>query len=267
MEDSINRQLFSKETIAASGDTPVYQRILALIRHHIRSGQLKPGEMLPPESKLCEIYGVSRTTIRLAMDQLAEERLIVRQRGKGSFVETPKLHRNLNHLYSFTKDMESLGIRPSSKVIEKSVVTPPEKVAEVLAIPKDAPVFKLVRVRYADEEPVLYESTFVPDFLCSGIEQEDFSQDSLYLLLQNKYQLKLDRAFETYESVILGKRLAGFLSSSPSAAAFQIHRTGFLENGIAFEYTYSTVRSDKCMFTVELKNGEHQVYFSRKITP
>jgi GntR family transcriptional regulator len=239
---------------------------MALIRHYIRSGQLKPGELLPTEAKLCELYGVSRTTIRLALDQLAEEKLIIRQRGKGSYVESPKLNRHLNHLYSFTEDMRSMGVKSNSIVIENNIVKAPDEIAKTLAIPSEAPVFKLIRVRYANEEPILHETSYIPYFLCKGMENEDFSDNSLYQLLQYKYQMKLVKAVETYEAVKLGKHLADLLSCTVSSAAFRIHRTGYLENEIPFEFTYSTVRSDKCIFTVELNTGKSQVYFSRKIT-
>lgn len=262
----INESIFNKNAITHLGNVPVYQQILSLISHNIHSGELKPGEMLPPESKLCEIFGVSRTTIRLALDRLAEENLIIRRRGKGSYVASPRLRRNINHLYSFTQDMKNIGINPHSKVIQSSVIKVPDEIAPKLAIPKNTDVFALVRVRYADEEPILHETTFIPYFLCKGIDNEDFSYCSLYQLLQFKYNLKLAGAIETYEAVKLSKRTSELLNCAYNLPAFKINRIGYLDNEIPFEFTYSFARSDKCMFTVELKTGKSHAYFSRKIT-
>lgn len=262
---NINEDIFNKNSITHLGNIPVYQQILLLISRNIHSGKLKPGDMLPPESKLCEIFGVSRTTIRLALDQLAEENLIIRRRGKGSYVASPKLRRNLNHLYSFTEDMKNMGIHAHSKVIQSNVIKAPGEIASTLAISKDTDVFALIRIRYADEEPILHETTFIPYYLCKGIENEDFSYCSLYQLLQFKYNLKLSRAVETYEAVSLRKLTAELLNCPCNSPAFKINRIAYLDNNMPFEFTYSFARSDKCMFTVELKTGKSHAYFSRKI--
>lgn len=267
MGDNLNLDLFKKDVFAINSNLPIYYRILTVIKHHIQTGALKPGEMLPPESKLCEIYGVSRTTIRQAMDQLSEENLITRHRGKGSFIASPRLQRNLNHMYSFSADMKNMGLNPSSKVIESSIIKVDVGMTEIFKLPAGSEIFKLVRIRYANNEPVLLETTYIPYYLCYGIVEEDFSANSLYGTLQYKYNLKLDRATETYEAVKISKITAQLLEYPTSGPGFSIHRTGYLESEIPFEYTQSTVRGDKCVFTVELTEGKKQVYFTRTITP
>jgi Transcriptional regulators len=267
MSESFNSDLFKNDILTESNDMPFYQKILTFIRHQIQSGTLKPGDMLPPESELCNIYGVSRTTIRLAMDQLAEEKLITRQRGKGSYISNPKLQRNLNHLYSFTEDMKNMGLNPYSKIIESCLIKNTGNISEILKLSPDSDIFKLVRIRYADKEPILLETSYIPYYLCSGILQEDFTTVSLYSMLQFKFKLQLSRAVETYEAIKLDKNTAKLLGCSPSSSAFNIHRTGYLDSGIPYEYTNSSVRSDKCIFTLELWEGKKQAYFSRKITP
>jgi len=267
MYESTIVELFNKNVFEEQNNLPIYYRIMTLIKHHIQTGALKPGDMLPPESKLCEIYGVSRTTIRLAMDQLAEENLISRHRGRGSYIASPKLQRNINHLYSFSEDMRNIGLIPTSRVIESAVIPAAANIAKIMNIPINSDVFKLVRIRYANKEPILLENTYIPYYLCNGILQEDFSVASLYGILRYKYNLKIKSAIEKYEAGKMDKNTAQLLQAPSSSPVFNIRRTGYLENEIPFEYTHSTMRSDKCIFTVELVEGRNQVYFSREITP
>jgi GntR family transcriptional regulator len=267
MDESTIIDLFKKNILEEQNNLPIYYRIMILIKHHIQTGALKPGDMLPPESKLCEIYSVSRTTIRQAMDQLAEENLISRHRGRGSYIASPKLQRNINHLYSFSEDMRSMGLTPTSRVVESAVVPAAGSIAEIMNIPVNSDVFKLVRIRYASNEPILLENTYIPYYLCNGILHEDFSVASLYGILKYKYNLKIKGAIEKYEAGKMDKNTAQMLQSSSSNPVFIIRRTAYLEDDIPFEYTHSTMRSDKCVFTVELAEGKNQVYFSREITP
>jgi GntR family transcriptional regulator len=229
-------------------------------------GVLKAGDLVPSESELCSKYGISRTTVRQALNQLAEERLIIRRRGKGTFIASEKIHRSLNHMYSFSEDMLSMGLTPSSKIFESTIVEASEEIKELLRLTENnCMVFKLTRLRIANDEPLLLENTYIPIYLCPDIVDVDFSSISLYSLLRTKYKLELYRAVETYESVKLNKDSSKLLNCRPSSTAFKIQRIAYLDTDIPFELTYSTARSDKCIFKVELHSNKNKVNFSRKM--
>jgi len=253
--------------LSEESNVPLYFQLITLIKRQIRTGILKPGDLIPSESQLCSQYGVSRSTVRQALNQLAEERLIIRRRGKGSFIASEKLSRNLNHLYNFTEDMLSMGLAPHSEVLEQTKLDAPYDIIRALGITAEKlEVFKLTRVRYANGEPVLLETTYIPLYLCPGITNEDFASKSLYEVLRTKYSMDLFRAVETYEAVKLNRETSKLLKCKPSVAAFSIQRTAYLETGIAYEFTTSVVRSDKCLFRVELYANKSRVNFSRQIS-
>jgi GntR family transcriptional regulator len=263
-----NSNIFNKENIVNPDNSiPLYHQILNYIRYQIQSGGLKPGDPIPPETELSKMYNISRTTVRQALDILAEENLIVRRRGKGTFISNQKINRDLNHLYSFSEDMRAMNLIPSSKVLEQSILKAPEDIAKALRLTSNTEIFKLMRVRYADNEPILLETTFVPFYLCAGIEKEDFSGISLYSVLRLKYNLNLYRAVETYEAVKQSNLSAKHLACSLSDPAFYIRRTAYLDNDLPFELTHSIARSDKCIFKVELKSNTRHANFTRMFTP
>lgn len=255
---------FSKLEASA---VPMHYQIMDIIKRQITAEILKPGEMIPSESQLCAQYNVSRTTVRQALNQLVEENLLIRRRGKGSFVADKKLHRNINHLYSFSEDMNALGINPTSKILEKEIGPASAEIMEALALSSsNNKVFKIKRVRLANNDPILLETTYIPAYLCPHIMQEDLSAVSLYSILVNRYQLHFYKATETYEAVKIDQQSAVHLNAKPQASAFKIKRIAYLDTGIPFELTYSITRGDKCIFKIELQAQKSNVNFSREIT-
>lgn len=260
-----NNFIYSK-TVSSDIEQPLYHQILIMLKQQIESGVLKPGDQLPSEAHLCEKYGVSRTTVRQAFEHLVEQNLIIRRRGKGSFVADRKMQRSLSHLYSFTQDMKGMSLNPSSRVIESRIISSSDEISRLLEIPPDSEVFKLTRVRYANGEAVLLENTLIPYYLCKGIEETDFSASSLYAVLGNQYNLQMEGAVETYESIKLSKETSSLLQCDPYLPGFHVQRIARLNGGIPFEITNSFVRGDKCIFRVDLHTSRKQTIFSREIT-
>jgi GntR family transcriptional regulator len=250
-----------------AGTAPLHYQIMDIIKRQITADILKPGDLIPSESQLCAQYNVSRTTVRQALNQLVEENLLIRRRGKGSFVADKKLHRALNHLYSFSEDMNSLGITPTSKILEQVIVPASDGIMRSLALsPDNNKVFKIKRIRLAGSDPILLETTYIPAYLCPNIMQEDLSSASLYTILKNRYQLHFFRATETYEAIKMDAESARHLQAKQQASAFKIKRIAYLDTGRPFELTHSITRGDKCTFKVELQAAKKGVDFSRELT-
>ena len=224
-----------------------------------------------PENSLCEILKISRTTVRQCMDQLVREGLLVRYRGRGSFIADPKMKRNINYLYNFTENMKELGAVPTSVVVISEVIDAPPFIREQLKLPPtQSKVFKLYRLRCANKEPVLFEKTFIPYYLCERIEYFDFSTESLYDILSNRYTLNLYHATETIEAIIITKEEAELLKCAPKVPGYKIQRVSYLDSGFIFEFTTSITRADKCVFQLNLyrnKNGsKNPVDIKRQVT-
>lgn len=240
---------------------PLYQQLKNILKSWITQEVLHPGDQIPSESELCEKYGVSRITVRQAMSALVQEGLLYRRPGKGTFVTSPKLRRRLPRLYSFSEDMRELGLEPSSKTLEQKVIEADMETIELLKLPDgDQKVTKLVRIRMANGEPILIETTFIPHYLCPDLVEEDLERNSLYEILRKKYLLSLEYALETHEVTLLTKEEARALHSFEKNPAFFIERVAFLKNDIPFELTRSVSRGERVRFTVRLVADQAQIH-------
>ena len=136
---------------------PQYRQIEQALRERIAA--LRPGERLPSDAELCAEFGVSRMTARNAMQRLAEDGLVARQPGRGSFVAAPPAHRRANRLMTFTQEMLRRGRAPSSRLLTRVIRPSTTAEAASLEIPPRQPIVHLRRLRCADEEPIAIEST------------------------------------------------------------------------------------------------------------
>lgn len=233
--------------------TPLYEQLLSYFRLMIQTGQLQPGVRLIPENELCTLLQISRTTVRQAMDQLVAEGLIVRYKGKGSFVASPKMKRPIHYLYNFTENIQELGAVPSSLVLQATIEEANTTLQEILSLPtSQLQIFHLVRIRCANGTPILLEDTYIPYFLCQGIEEINFSHNSLYHTLEERYRLKLYHATETIEAIVMDESDAAILQCEAGIPGYRITRTSQLESGHPFEYTQSITNAERCMFQLEL---------------
>lgn len=260
-----NTSLFNKNTLSNTSDLPLYSQLLTLIKEAILSGRLKPGDLLPSESELCTIYNLSRTTVRQAMSSLSDEQLIYRRRGQGTFVADQKLHRNINKMYSFTRDLASKGLTARSKIIEKKILPASDLVMDPFHLHEESKVFKLVRLRYANKDPLLLETTFIPLYLCPKIIEIDFSNESLYKILGTNYDLEFSKASESYEAINIPSDSASLLSCPTNTAGFKIQRISYLKNEVPFELTSSITRGDRTVFHVNMKADNKGVQFKREV--
>jgi GntR family transcriptional regulator len=157
---------------------PRYREIEQRLRERIST--MRPGERLPSDSELCAEFGVSRMTARNAMQRLAEDGLIARLPGRGSYVLEPPAHRRANRLMTFTQEMLRRGRVPSSRVLTR--VIRPSTVAESasLDIPPHQPVVHLRRLRCADDEPIALESTVLIGASADAVMTADLAHGSLH---------------------------------------------------------------------------------------
>jgi GntR family transcriptional regulator len=265
---------YFKNTFHFSSDTsaPLYLQLASYIRIQIQAGVLKPGDKMIAENDLCEILNVSRTTIRQCMNQLTEEGHIVRYRGKGSFIADQKLKRPISYLYDFTENMLRLGASPTSEVLISEVTEPADDtILSTLQMPMgQTRAFHLLRLRCANGDPILLENTYIPYYLCPGIEQYNFSNTSLYHTLTERYGLNLYHANETIEAIIINKEHSDMLKCSPRVPGYNITRISHLDSGYVFEYTTSVTRADKCVFQLDLyknsSSNKNPIDFHRQIS-
>lgn len=191
---------------------PKYYRVKEQIKNLIEVWKERDGEPIPSERELITRFGVSRITVRRAIDELVQEGYLFRVQGKGTYIEMDHENQNLINLTSCTSEIKALGMVPSRKVLESVIVPCSVKQAHDLKINSSDRLFFLDRIYFADDIAVNRTQTYLPYSLLPDIETYDFARYSLYETLENQFGIKLTRAHRTIEAVSAEAEIAESLS-------------------------------------------------------
>lgn len=233
----------------AGDSTPLYLQLQSLLRTAIHNRVLRPDMALPPERKLAEDYSVSRITVRMAVEGLVTEGLLVKRRGAGTFV-TQRIEKSLSQLSSFSEEMIARGRLPQSRWLAKSmgIVTPEESLS--LGLSPSSQVCRFQRLRYADGQVLSLEFTTVPAFCLPTLEDIG---NSLYQALETTGHRPV-RALQRLRAVALTIDQADKLGLEPGAPGLFIERRGYLADGRACELNHSYYRADAYDVVAEVSN-------------
>lgn len=233
-----------------------YEEIAEDIRNGILQGKYKPNEQLPLEKEMCEQYGVSRITIKKAVDELVVQGLVIKRRGSGTFVKALD-NEDVQEL-SLAKQFEGFteahkNMKVYSKVIKFEVINPTAEIATKLKITCDDFVYYIMRVRYADDEPCVIEYTYMPIGLIPGIKN-DVLLNSVYKHIEKELKLKIKSAHRVIRAILPNELEQEWLKIESNFPLLEVEQVGFLDNGQPFEYAKAHHRSDKIEFrTVSIK--------------
>jgi GntR family transcriptional regulator len=168
-------------TIERSSLLPLYAQVREHLEREIRS-DMQPGDLLPGEPELQRRFGVSRITVRRALDELVHAGLVVRERGRGTFVREPQITQELTRLMSWTVAMRELGHEPRTLRCDIDEVVPAAAIGELLGVGSQK-VVRVRRVRAAGDEPAASMTNYLPADLGAGILQDGLFEGSLYATL------------------------------------------------------------------------------------
>ena len=226
---------------------PLYQQLQRGLREAIEKRILGPEDALPSERQLAEDLGVSRITVRKAIDGLAAEGLLVCLLGSGNFVSTP-IENNFAKLTSFSVDRRARGRTPRSVWLKRSegTVTPEESLK--LALSPGTLVYRFHRLRFADDEPMSIELATI---VASSLPSLDAVDASLYDALEHAGNRPV-RALQRLHSMLLSAEQAKLLKAKPGDAGLFVERLGYLRDGRAVELSQSYYRGDTYDFVAEL---------------
>jgi len=235
---------------------PRYFQLKEIMRERIRSGEWKPGELIPSERELSEKYGISRMTARQAITELVNEGLFYREQGKGTFVSQRKITQQLIHLTGFTEDIRARGQRPGTKVLSATMDPADEETAEKLRINPGTPIFLLQRLRLADDEPLAIELSQISFKGCEGLLEEDLEHNSLYRLLEAKYGLALMEADQELEAGLTGSEEAQLLKISVASPVLFTRRITYSDRNQPIEYAKAVYCGNKYTFYTHMKREQ-----------
>ncbi len=246
----------TNETLNPASKLPLYQQLYELLEARIRSGEWKTGDMIPAEIELISRYEVSRITVRKVLDMLVTEGLLIRQRGRGSFVAQAKLEHGTTRIVSFTDDMRQRGLSPGTKIIFKGLVPAPRAIAVVLGVPEGEELARIDRLRLADGVPMCVEESFLIHRYLPGILKHDLAGNSLREIKQASYGIRWSRAHQTIQAVPAPAGIARLLSIRTGAPLLYFERVTYSQDAVAVEYLKIYYRADRYIIYNELVGGD-----------
>jgi GntR family transcriptional regulator len=234
-------------TLDPNSSQPLYQQLQRALREAIEKRILSPDDALPSERQLAADLGVSRITVRKAIDGLTAEGLLVSRHGAGNFV-CARIDKNFSKLTSFSEDMRARGRVPSSVWLKRSqgTVTPEE--ALKLGLSPGTTVYRYHRLRLADNMPMSLEFATI---VASYLPALDSVEDSLYEALERAGNRPV-RALQRLRALLLNEEQAKLLEAKPGDAGLLVERLGYLRDGRAIELSDSVYRGDMYDFVAEL---------------
>lgn len=233
---------------------PKYYQLANILRERISAGELPPHQPIPSERQLEQIYSVSRTTIRQAIDLLVKHGFLYREHGKGTFVSPQKLQKGISELTSFSEDMQRRGLKPGQRILEIGAVQPTPKILQRLELPADsAGVLRIERLRLGDGSPMGIQTSYYVLPEGQTITREDLENyGSIYEILQEKFHLIPTEADETLEVTLATPREAVLLQIEEGSPLLLSERVTYSQYRRVIEFVKILYRGDRYRYYAKL---------------
>ena len=235
---------------------PLYARVQQAIEQEMRYGLWAPPAALPSEQELSQRYGVSRATVRQALQRLADRGLVYRHAGIGSFALRRKPAVQFDRYISFGDDLRARGHVPGSRLLSVAVVPATGLAAELLELEPETPVLRLERVRFADDLPVAYGCSHMRYDLVRGLEHDDLTDYafSLHAHLKERYGVEFVRSRATLRPALATAHIGSLIEQPPGAPIFELRTQNYLDNGRVAEFAHDFFHPDRLV--IELHSSE-----------
>jgi len=232
---------------------PLYYQLETILRKRIVSGELARGDLLPSEEALAKEYNLSRITVRQAFSSLESDGLIVRKRGKGTFVSKKHTYLESPKFTGFIEDLISMGIRTKSNILNISMVEGPQNIREHLELEVGTQLFRIEKIRLVEGSPFSYVLNYLPPDIGKKIKTDDLIAKPLLMILEDDMGIKATEAVQSIEATIADTHVAPLLGIRVGDPLLKGERTVFDVNHKPVEYVSVLYRADKYFYTVNLK--------------
>lgn len=239
-------------TVLRQDGVPLYHQLKEIFTEKIINGEWPPGEMIPNEIQLCMQYGVSRGPVRQALEQLVREGLLERKQGRGTRVLPPKIETGLSKLYSFTSLIEGRGMRHSARLLAFEQSQAEGSIVRYLDLAEQELVFKIRRLRLADDEPLILETVYVPERIAPGLSEAKLAAAPLYTILTSQYGVPIVRARQFFEPTIADDYEAHELKIAKGAPVLLVQNITYSTGDRPVVLSKAIMRGDRVRYYVEL---------------
>jgi len=241
------------KSIDFQSHTPYYLQLMEIIKYQIQEGVWQPGDQIPSELDLCDRYSISRTVVRQALRDLEVDNIIIKRKGKGTFVAKPKISEGLiQKLTGFYQDMVERGLRPGTRVLHQRIIPATNKIARYLDVPIGTDIVDIRRLRFINDEPIQLVTTYIPLHLSPDLVNVDLTNRSLYAYLETANNIKLARGVRYIEAVLANHEEANLLEIDEGDPLIMLDSVSYSEKGQVIEYYHAIHRGDRSRFEVEL---------------
>lgn len=232
---------------------PLYHQLKEIIIENIENNVWKSGDKIPSEHQFQEEYHVSRNTAKKAIEDLVQNGILYRTQGTGTFVSKPKIEQSLSGFYSFSKVMKEKGLNPRDIILDLNIERSSKKIAKALQITNGEEVIVLKRLRLANEEPIILETSYLTKKLIHNVKaMEKVGETPLYDILANEYHIVVTTATETFEPVLIRDYESELLKVAVGTPALLLERIAYDRLKQPVEFCKSIVRGDRCRYYTEL---------------
>lgn len=242
------------DTLARDTKVPIYHQLYERLRDKILLGEWQNGDLVPPEPALMSQYGVSRITVRQAIEKLVHENLVYRQRGRGTFVRNPIPMRETLRLTDLEGEMRRRGIPSTTQVVAVDIVAASRITAQRLNIPAGGELAMIRRLWLSNGEPLCLEENFFAYKYCPGLlEGHDYAVESPYTVLEQQYNIRMERAEQTVSAMTASQELSALLNTPVDTALLYQERILYSQLDLPVEYWRAYFRSDQYAMQYELR--------------
>lgn len=226
-----------------------YEQITQYILEKIEDGTFKERAAIPSERVLSEMLSASRMTVRQSIDNLVVQNVLYRIPGKGTFISPKKISRNLSSLLSFSEELYRFGFNATTTTLIFEVKKATRRIAKHLEITIGDEIYYIERIRYGNDEPLVFERVYLPMYLFPKLSQDILTKESLYTFVDQHIDAYIDYSYQTVEAKLPNKNVAQMLNIELTEPIMKMTFNSFLTNRKIFEYVESYYRADKYMFT------------------
>lgn len=239
------QQANSTKTISRDADAPLWLQLKSILQGQIQSGELQPDTRLYSEHELCRMYGISRTVVREALNELVHDRFIYRIQGKGTFISGRKEEQDFaGSNIGFSGEMIGKGREVITRILKQSLAKPGSRERRMLRLDARQSVVKIQRLMVIDDQARMLVDMAFPADLVSGFENVNLKNRSFYDILKRRYGLAPTSSERWIEAILPTKKQAAYLNVAEGTPLLGIESCAYLSDGRAFEYYYGIHRSD-----------------------
>lgn len=237
-----------------SSTIPIYIQLEESIKGKIENKDYLPGEALPTERELTELYGVSRMTIRQVISNLVNKGVLYKIRGKGAFVSKEVIEKKLD-IESFSEDMMKRGLTPGSILIRFEKIDCTDEIKEKLELEDNEDIYLLNRLRLADNEPIAIEYCYLPEKFFPDLIKYNMVHCSLYRIMKEEYNIHFNYMKQSLKAISLNKNQSEMLLGKPKGVGLVSERLMYNIDGFPIEFTKTIYHSERYTFNMVLFNN------------